>query len=432
MEINKFTGLTPIVTTETEDASAPQPAPAPSSSTGIASAGDGFENFQPPTFDFGSLTTPTSAPGGESTPPPETVSSSSFFDLLTSDVAPAGLQNLKAPANKWDAMEFLIKESHKYPPDATAMKDQLVSLSPQMRSEVLAKLSEQGDLSRVFASMGSVRGSANPMADLMAKLTQDSKTNPQATAYLNDAYSALSSSMNGYHDDAPLARYVELTGATHSLDSIPTDLLQKMQSDALGAGKMMDLDTWRTLQATAYTKNGDPDAYPKADAEMTAKLDSIPQSDPNYVNYVARYSDWGIQKLTELSQNPQQFNSTIGNMIKTNAESLGSLMAWVCQKVSDTNQDPQSKQNLVKLMQDSANAVQNSFESGSWTEGGDELKTIQTMVQKLGDHSTSVDLLSQLPPNILLDFSMMEQGLFGDPETRVRINDAMAISKRNS
>lgn len=96
--IHKFRGLRESVFSETQQSQAtPEQAPQQVSGTGIGSAPDAFENFQPASFDFTPLTNPITTENSENTAPAppqgETVEAFSIFDLLTTDVSGVLLQD---------------------------------------------------------------------------------------------------------------------------------------------------------------------------------------------------------------------------------------------------------------------------------------------------------------------------------------------------
>jgi hypothetical protein len=271
----------------------------------------------------------------------------------------------------------------------------------------------------------------NATSYLLQRLIQDSKNDPEVKPFLNEAYDSMSTHMRNMKNTDALRNYLNIT-PRNDLKSLPEDLIEKMKSDALSAGTMMDLNSWQSLQEAKYEKKGDPSAFYKARDEALEKFNAIPTTDLNYGKYLSFYSYWGSEKLNNIrQQDPQQFKNIIITMKNNDPDSLSNFLAGICNRIkygSDTNQNTQD---LTNLMQGAVNTIQESYETGRWNGASDELAVINQTVLKLGSHDQAVQTLSKLPPNILLDLSLMEDSLYHDPAVKNIINEALAISKQN-
>lgn len=404
------------------------------SSAGIASTTDSFEaglstNFFP-TPTLTDLSSPMSIQDGLSQQL-EQVDASSIFEMLDqgSGISAKGsifdapgidpaIAKPEIVPGKWDVVQYLLNEAYKSQADGTAMYQKLLNLPPEVRKEVLTQLDKQGDFDRVLSALNR-SNDPNVIADLMACLTKDFKNDPEIGPFLSRIYTNVSQSMSMTHDVSKLKRYVSSL-TPDQIASLPADLLQQMQTDALNVEPMMDLNSWEKLQQAKYIQNGDDPS--KAHDDLTAKLDSIPDSDPNHNRYMTSFPYWGEGKISELLADPQKFDQKIRDLMYTNEDGLSNLLSFVIKHLQDSQDSGQiSPEQRMQIMQESANVIQDEVPCAFRSD------LIAKMVNSLGDRQQALEALSKLSPNILIDLSLTMDANHSDVKTI--IDDALEMSK---
>lgn len=353
-------------------------------------------------------------------------SKGSIFDAPGVDPALADPQTMP---NKWDIVQDLLKEASKNPADGTAMYSKLKNLSPEMRKEVLTQLSKQGDLERVFQAMN---GSTDKdvMADLMALLTKDFKTDSEVGPFLSQISKNVSQNMSMNHDNSKLKRYLSSLNS-EELALLPPDLLQQMQTDALNVEPMMDLNSWEKLQQAKYIQNGEDSS--KSHDDLTAKLDSISTSDPNYNKYLTSFPYWGEGKISELITDPQKFHQKIRELMYTDPEGLSKILSFTSKHLQDSqNLNQVTPEQRQQIMEQAANVIQGArnFDLDPWTDRSTKAQVISAMIEGIGDRQQAVAALSKLPPNVLIDLTMIVESDHSD--TKSIIDEALQISKNEN
>ncbi len=429
--INRFLGIQQGIIPEPLETEVPPDQTAqPASSTGIASVPDMFETFQAPAINLTPLTTPLTTPN----PPAqgETVDASSIFGLLNPEISEV-VNDFITPMdkNKWDVIEFLLNEIRKNPVDASAMLDRLTRITPEMRKDVLSQLSSQGDLSRVMFKMYD----SNPsiISSFMVTLIGDSKNDPQVAPLLSEVYKTMSVRMGEAHDTSPLRQFLQYLSSKNELGSTPPQLIAQMESDSLTHGRRMDLTSYSLLREANYIRQGDPSPKQKAHDDVMAKLDSVPVNDPNYEKYMGDYPIWGEQQLVKMLTDPTQFRSRIQRLMQY-PDGAGRLLAKVCKDAASLLQNPNgpTQQDLQNVMVQVADAMQQHYDSGSPGAKLDCAHALNGLAFYLGNGQDGVNVLSTLPPNVLMDLAVISNGGINIAvSTQDMINQALAISKLN-